>query len=110
MSENRVQRLAMLAGMMRDAALQGVAQEAQAMALLRSRLAALEAPRPADPVIDPAALEASVLRHTQWADGRRRLLNEQLALRMAAHLQAQEKARVAFARAQVLERLVRKGR
>jgi hypothetical protein len=110
MTDERVQRLATLAGVMRDAALLAVAREAQVCAALRDRIAALDAPRPADPVVDPAALDAAVLRHAQWAAGRRRLLNEQLALATAAHLQAQEKARIAFARAQVLDGLLRKGR
>jgi hypothetical protein len=110
MTDDRMHRLAVLAGVMRDAALVTVAREAQACAVLRARLVALEASLPPDPVVDPAALEAAALRHAQWAAGRRRQLNEQLALAKAAHLQAQEKARIAFARAQVLDGLVRRSR
>jgi hypothetical protein len=105
--DDRLQRLATIAGALRDAALQDVARTAQGCATLRARLAALDAPRPADPVVNPAALEESVLRHALWADERRRLLNEQLALQMAAHLVAQTKARAAMARAMAIDRLHR---
>jgi hypothetical protein len=110
MTEMRLRQLAMLAGMIRDAALQNVAHEAQGCARLQAQIAALVAPSPPDPVVSAAVMDAVALHHARWADSRRRQLNEHLALRTAALLVAREKAQVAFARAQVLERLGRSGR
>jgi hypothetical protein len=107
MTDPRLRPLVDIAGLMRDEALAGLSREVQACADLRARLAALEAGRPADPVVSPAALDAAVLLHERWVASRRRQLNEQLALRTAARLEAETKARAAFGRAQVLERLSR---
>ena len=110
MSRARLERLASLAGLVRDAALADLSREVQACADLRLRIAALDTVRPAEPVVDLAAMEGAVLRHERWAASRRRLLNEQLALRTAARLELEARARAAFGRAQVLDRLLRDSR
>ncbi|MFN3952873.1 MAG: hypothetical protein ACK4LQ_00365 [Pararhodobacter sp.] len=59
-------------------------------------------------VTDPAMLRAR-LAHARWAEGRKRLLNQRLALVNAEYLARQPAAAKAFGRAEVLGRLVSDG-
>lgn len=104
--DKRLQQLARLSAMKRDADL-GQLQAAQhACDTVRARLDALRA-APSDGADLPLQRLAEIaLRYENWADARRKALNSELARRLAEHLQAQDQARKSFGRALALDRLV----
>lgn len=110
MSDPRLQQLAELAGLIRDLRLAALSQQVQACARLRDRLAALDAPMPADTSLPGPTLETVALRHARWAAPRRMLLNEQLAAQTALRLASETQARAAFGRARVLQQWLDKDR
>lgn len=64
---------------------------------------------PAQPAVtDPAMLRAR-LAHARWAEGRKRMLNQRLALVNAEYLARQPAAAKAFGRTEVLGELVKEG-
>lgn len=105
MKDDRLQRLAALAGLIRDAKLAELSQHVQVCAQIRDRIAGLDAPFPTGSDLPVSTLQAAALRHDRWAAPRRMALNERLAAAMAQRLSVEAQARVAFGRAQVLEQL-----
>ena len=103
----RLERLHALAAMKRDAELASLATVAQSRARLMRALEGLnqsETPLQADAA---PGLIAAQLAHLRWIEGRRRLLNQRLALINADYLQRRPAALKAFGRARVLEDLTK---
>lgn len=109
MKDDRLQRLAELAGLIRDAKLAELSQQVQACALIRDRLAALDARLPTGSDLPLSALQTVALNHDRWAAPRRMALNERLASVMAQRMMLEAQARRAFGRALVLEQLQNRG-
>lgn len=105
MTDDRLTRLAALAGLIRDARLADLSQHVQSCARIEDRLRGLNAAMPKETEVSAAAMEAAALRHDRWAAPRRMALNEQLAAATARRIAAETQARAAFGRAQVLEQL-----
>jgi hypothetical protein len=105
MKDDRLKRLADLAGLIRDAKLAELSQHVQVCAQIRDRIAGLDAPVPTGSDLPVSALQAAALRHDRWAAPRRMALNERLALVMAQRMTIEAQARIAFGRAQILEQL-----
>jgi len=106
----RLARLQALAAMQRDAELAKLAAAAQSRARLLQALDGLtraEAPLEGD--TSPGLIRAR-LAHLQWVEGRRRMLNQRLALVNADYLERRPAALRAFGRAQVLEELTARER
>lgn len=96
-------RLAELAGLLRDRKLDELRAARLQREATQARLAALVS-GPAEGV-SPLAAAQSALLYQRWVDGRRAEINLQLARDTAAWLAAQDAARAAFGRAQVMDRL-----
>lgn len=97
----RIDRLRKIADLLLDARLAEVQAADRARRESLSHLADLQVPPVAD---DPASVRVA-LRYEQWADARRVTINGTLARQTADWLEAQDRARVAFGRAQVLKKL-----
>lgn len=102
----RMETLGRIAGLILDARL----AEVQAAQRARNEsLGHLEALRvPPAPAEDPLTAARVALRYDQWADARRAEINVTLARQTAAWMEAQDSARTAFARAEVLRRLAKR--
>lgn len=101
----RLARLHALAAMKRDAELARLATLAQSRARLIGALDGLnQAEAPLDEDATPGLIAAR-LAHLRWIEGRRRLLNQRLALINADYLERRPAVLRAFGRAQVLEEL-----
>lgn len=101
----RLERLTALAAMKRDAELAKLATVAQSRARLIGALEGLsQAETPLDADTTPGLIGAR-LAHLRWIEGRRRLLNQRLALINADYLERRPAALKAFGRAQVLDKL-----
>lgn len=103
----RLKKLREVAQMMSDLGLERLAVRAQACERTRVQIAALEANCHAQEGTDPLKAAELRLRHRQWAAPRRMQLNEQLARQTAERLRAEEEARKAFGRAEVLAKLAK---
>ncbi|MCC5968425.1 MAG: hypothetical protein JJU15_00580 [Pararhodobacter sp.] len=102
----RLQRLQDIAAMKRDAELAKLAVVAQSRARLLEALDGLtQAEEPLDAGSGPG-LNRARLAHMRWIEGRRRVLNQRLALVNADYLAGRPAAMKAFGRAQVLDALV----
>jgi len=110
MTDERLRRLADLAALIRDVKLAELSMHVQSCARFRARLAGLDAPMPAASDLPTAVLEVAALRHERWAAPRRMALNERLATETALRIAAETRARAAFGRALVLQRLKEPGR
>ncbi|MFN4159273.1 MAG: hypothetical protein ACK4GO_12820 [Gemmobacter sp.] len=99
----RLARLAAVADLMRDRALQELRTAAAARAASRAQLAALD-PAPVAAVPEPAHWRNAVL-HQAWADSRRTEINMALARQTAAWIVSRDEAARAAGRAAVLEKL-----
>lgn len=122
MKPTEIRKLTLLqkvARMKSEAELAKLATVAQSRSRLVSAIEALnatEAPLdgtgdaggPAEVITDPAMLRAR-LAHANWADGRKRLLNQRLAMVNAEYLARRPAAAQAFGRAEVLGELVERG-
>ena len=100
----RLNDLAKISAVLRDAKLMALSKAADEKALVEAALQAL-----GDTVISPAstAPEAmAFIMHETWKTQKRRALNQIFAQKTAVWLQAQEDARHAFGRAEVLAKLV----
>lgn len=97
-------RLSALAGMLRDIELAEVSAAAQARQASLDRLADLALPRQTAEVDEISAARAGLL-YESWADQRRAEIRLVLERQTKALLQAQDKARLALGRADVMERL-----
>lgn len=105
----RLASMAKIAKLQRDLALSEVARHANRCEMLRNRLDAL-CVRPDDGVDLAFPVIAEVaLRYERWADRRRAALNTELARSLSDLMTAQDKARLAFGRAQVLRKLRKSG-
>ncbi len=101
----RLERLRGLAAMKRDAELAKLATVAQSRARLLQALEGLkQAEAPLDENSTPGLIGAR-LAHLRWIEGRRRTLNQRLALINADYLERRPAALRAFGRAQVLDEL-----
>ena len=100
-----MQRLSALAGMLRDIELGQVATLATARQSSLDRLADLEKPR-TTAELDAVQAELAQVRYQAWADQRRAELRLVLERQTRALCQAQDKARLALGRSDVLQRLV----
>lgn len=106
----RIERLHALAAMKRDAELAKLATVAQSRARLFSALDGLnQSETPLEDDNSPGLIGAR-LAHLRWIEGRRRMLNQRLALINADYLERRPVALEAFGRAQVLEALARRER
>ncbi|WP_333826925.1 hypothetical protein [Pararhodobacter sp.] len=98
----RLDRLQAIAAMKRDAELAKLAMVAQSRARLLQALDGLnQAEAPLEDESNPGLIRAR-LAHMRWIEGRRRLLNQRLALIQADYLERRPAAVQAFGRAQVL--------
>lgn len=102
MTDPRLDRLAALAAMLRDAELARIAEPTRRLSALDRHLAALDSPQPAP---DTPAEALAALRHAAWADARRRLLLPERARIEAERQERLHAARIALARADLLARL-----
>lgn len=101
----RLLRLQALAALKRDAELAKLASVAQSRARLIQALAGLnQIESPLDDDSTPGLIGAR-LAHLRWIEGRRRMLNQRLALINADYLERRPAALKAFGRAQVLGEL-----
>lgn len=107
MTAANLQRLQALAALVRDARLADLRRAASALARVEAQLSALEAGRAEG--LDPLAEAQVAARHAAWAGMRRAALAPVLAERQAARDAARDAAARALGRAQVLDRLGRKG-
>lgn len=99
----RLARLQALSQMVLDARIADVTRAARARDDSRAHLRALQVP---DVAGDDPVLSAQVaVRYQLWADGQRATINATLASQTAEWLEAQDRARTAFGRAQVLRKL-----
>ncbi|HHX90193.1 MAG TPA: hypothetical protein GX700_10580 [Paracoccus sp.] len=106
----RLERLHALAAMQRDAELASLATVAQSRARLMLALEGLsqsEAPLTTE---QTPGLIAARLAHLRWIEGRRRLLNQRLALINADYLQRRPAALRAFGRAHALDELTKRAK
>jgi len=104
----RLERLQALAMLKRDAELAKLATVAQSRARLLQALAGLnQVETPLDDDSTPGLIGAR-LAHLRWIEGRRRLLNQRLALINADYLERRPAALMAFGRAQVLGELTKR--
>jgi len=101
----RLARLAVLADLMREAALARLSHANAAREESLARLAALDAPVSQEGGIDPVAFAAAGVRYQAWATARRVKINGDLAMQTATVLREREAARGAIGRAQVLDKL-----
>jgi hypothetical protein len=101
-------RLVPLVGLIRDLALMDVANAAHARQASLDRLADME-PLPAAN-LDPVAEARSALRYQVWADQRRAELAPVLIRQTETLAQAEEAARRALGRAEVLKSLAERPR
>lgn len=98
----RLERLQALAAMKRDAELAKLATVAQSRTRLIQALEGLnQVETPLDDDNTPGLIGAR-LAHLRWIEGRRRMLNQRLALINADYLERRPAAVRAFGRAQVL--------
>lgn len=95
-----LRRLAGLAAMVRDARLAEAGAAEAACARTRAARAALDAPQPLE-----GAPAIAAARHRAWQELRREALNIRLAGETALALEARERARRAFGRAEALAAL-----
>ncbi|MCJ8140556.1 hypothetical protein [Falsirhodobacter halotolerans] len=99
----QIARLQALSQMILDARIADVTRAARAREDSLAHLRALQvAPGPND---DPVLSAQVALRYQAWADGQRAAINATLAQQTADWLEAQDQARAAFGRAQVLGKL-----
>jgi len=106
----RLARLQSLAAMKRDAELAKLAVVAQSRARLLAALDGLNgAEAPLDGDSTPGLIRAR-LAYAAWLEGRRRMLNQRLALVNADYLARRPEALQAFGRAEVLDKLLAKQR
>lgn len=104
----RIGRLQAIAAMKRDAELAKLATVAQSRARLIQALDGLnQSETPLDEDSTPGLLAAR-LAHLRWIEGRRRMLNQRLALINADYLERRPAVLEAFGRAQVLEALAQR--
>lgn len=104
----QLRKMAKIAVLLKETALADLASAAQACEATRLKLQGLEAPLPQESPLPISVLESAALLHRRWSEPRRMRLNEQLALEMAARLEAEAKARKALGRAEVIAKLCRK--
>lgn len=102
--DDRLQRLAAMAGMVLDARSAELTRIATARDALKVQLAALNAPRSAEGLSPSAAAQVSFDFET-WASRRRADLNLRIAAKHAEWLAHLDETRRAFGRAQVLDKL-----
>lgn len=105
----RLAALAAIADLQRDIALSEVARHASRCDMLRSRLEGLRAPAVEGGDLEFKVLAEVSLRYEGWADQRRATLNSDLARSLSELMIAQDKARLAFGRANVLRHLKKPG-
>ena len=105
MSDERLERLRVIAEALRDVALADAARAADEMRQSQERLRALVHPLPEAPVISPLALAAAQLRHDRWTTARRTEINQLLALQTAHAIETRASAARALGRAEVLRKL-----
>lgn len=99
-------RLTVIARTISDHALAELARHERECRVTRAHLTALEPVATLQPVVPFSVLATAALHHERWAEPQRIRLNEQLARQTVARIQAEELARQAFGRAQVLKRLI----
>lgn len=99
----RIARLQALSQMILDARIADVTKAARAREDSLAHLRALQVP--AVQGDDPVLSAQVALRYQTWADGQRAAINTTLAGQTADWLEAQDRARAAFGRAQVLRKL-----
>ncbi|MDB6452481.1 hypothetical protein [Falsirhodobacter sp. 20TX0035] len=98
---NRLDRLKKIADLILDTKLAEVQAADRARRESLGHLDSLQVPM----VIEDPASARVALRYEQWADARRAEINVTLARQTAEWLEAQDRARLAFGRAQVLRKL-----
>lgn len=106
---DRLDRLAELAAMIRDAELARLAEASRRQDAARAALARFDA---AAPGAAPGGVDATLIaaRHQEWRAARRAQLNIALARETAAWSGVQDCAALAFGRSDVLARLARERR
>jgi len=98
----RIDRLQQIAGLILDTRL----AEVQAADRARQEsLSHLQALRVSQPVVADVVAAQVGLRYEQWADMRRGQINMALARQTVTWMEAQDRARSAFGRAEVLRKL-----
>lgn len=103
--EQRLKRLAEMAGMVLDARSAEMARIASERDALKAQLAELNVSRSAEG-LSPAAAAQALFSYEAWASRRRSELNLQIAAKQAEWLSHLEETRQAFGRNQVLSQLV----
>ncbi|QUS35927.1 hypothetical protein [Falsirhodobacter algicola] len=98
-------RLTRIADLLLQSRLARLRESAAARDRSRMALTALDVPRREG---DPVAEAQIALRYQSWADARRAEINLTLARQTADWLRAQEEARIAFGKVQVLRQMRKK--
>ncbi len=98
----RIDRLRQIAGLVLDTRLAEVQAADRARQESLSHLQALRVPQPVNEDVTSAQVG---LRYERWADMRRGQINVTLARQTATWMEAQDRARSAFGRAEVLRKL-----
>ncbi|MFN3936842.1 MAG: hypothetical protein ACK4KW_04610 [Gemmobacter sp.] len=104
MTDTGIERLRLVARLLRDRDLAELAAASAATRLTRHRITELDARITLPEDLSLTAGARAMLLHRAWREARRAELNRLLAGRIAVELEARERARRSFGRASLLDR------